>query len=219
MPNTSPISYEIPSSPRFKSLVGKEFNSFTVQEFAYKKGRQVFWVCICRCGVKKIRSRMTLTGGRSCCSSCNGKKSCLGDAVRGKEAPEHAIWRAIKDRCLRPKCRAFPSYGGRGIKICERWLSYIQFLEDVGRRPDKSLTLDRINNDGHYEPGNVRWATRKEQANNTRSTVFLPFNGEMLSLAEIARKLNIGRNTLTYRLKNWPLEAALTPKLTHLSSK
>jgi hypothetical protein len=87
----------------------------------------------------------------------------------GYEIAEYRIWRAMIARCRNPNTKDFKNYGGRGIKVCPEWLtSYPDFLAHVGRRPDPKLTLDRIDNDGDYEPGNVRWATRTEQVRNAR---------------------------------------------------
>lgn len=92
-----------------------------------------------------------------------------GDAARGRVAPEYHAWKGMIKRCTNKKNRGWPNYGGRGITVCERWReSYLTFLADVGRRPSSKHSLDRIANDGNYEPGNVRWATRKQQINNRR---------------------------------------------------
>jgi hypothetical protein len=84
----------------------------------------------------------------------------------GKRTPEHQVWLAIRNKCNNPKTHDYKYYGARGIRVCPRWDSFILFLEDVGVRPSPELTLDRIETNGHYEPGNVRWATRKVQARN-----------------------------------------------------
>jgi hypothetical protein len=92
----------------------------------------------------------------------------LHDKGRAKW-PEYAIWTAMKQRCSNPKVKQWKDYGGRGITVCAAWTaSFSTFIADVGRRPSPELTIDRIDNDGHYEPGNVQWATRKHQVLNRR---------------------------------------------------
>jgi hypothetical protein len=90
-------------------------------------------------------------------------------------SPEYIAWSGMKQRCNNPKCKGYPNYGGRGIRVCDRWAdSYLNFLADMGRRPKRGYSLDRINNDGHYEPGNCRWADAKEQAANKRAQAKRP---------------------------------------------
>lgn len=124
---------------------------------------------------------------------------------------EHGIWLQMKQRCLDPNNAAYDRYGGRGIKVCDRWLnSFEAFLDDMGPRPT-GLTIDRINNNGHYEPTNCRWTTYREQRLNSRSVRLLTFNGETRCLTDWARITGIGECTIFYRLqRGWSVERALT---------
>lgn len=128
------------------------------------------------------------------------------------ETPEYAAWCNIKTRCTNEKRKDYDHYGGRGIKMCEKWInSFMAFYEDVGPRPDKDYTLERIDNDKNYEPGNVRWATRAEQGRNQRTNHVLEFNGEILTLADWAKRFDLHRTTIFSRLKaGWSIEKALS---------
>lgn len=128
-------------------------------------------------------------------------------------------------RCHSPRNPNYPYYGGRGICVCAEWMSFNAFAEAVGPRPTPRHTLDRVDNGGHYEPGNVRWATRYEQAQNRRTTVRYPLEGELLTPSEIRRRFasTVPLTTLTSRLAaGWPAAQAATqpvdrrynPKLT-----
>jgi hypothetical protein len=106
--------------------------------------------------------------------------------------PEYNSWSMMKTRCLNPsEPRRWAAYGGRGIRLCERWMKYENFLADVGHRPFAGATLERIDNDGNYEPGNVRWASRKEQARNRRSSRVFLVGGKAVSMVEAAELTGI----------------------------
>lgn len=122
-----------------------------------------------------------------------------GESSRsGNEStPEYAAWKTMHQRCA----GAHRNYGGRGIKVCDRWSSYPLFLADMGRKPTAKHTIERIDNNGSYHPENCRWATRTEQAANTRRSVSLTFNGETHVLAEWSRKTGIPYETLRSRVK------------------
>jgi len=131
-----------------------------------------------------------------------------GDAPKKGVSREYRIWAGMKTRCTNPRQSHWELYGGRGITVCDRWLSSFEaFLADVGRAPSPRHTLDRIDNDGNYEPGNVRWATAAEQVRNSRAVKLVTVSGRTVHLAEAARMLGIHRTLLTKRIA-----AGMTPQ-------
>lgn len=122
-------------------------------------------------------------------------------------SPTYTAWHGMKQRCLNPKHINYARYGGRGISVCAAWLDFTAFLADMGERPD-GLTLDRIDTDGNYEPGNCRWATMKEQCNNWSAAAqfLVSYGGEQYTLQMLADKLGINRYTLRQRIlvQRWP---------------
>ena len=127
-------------------------------------------------------------------------------------------WSECRQRCENPNNRKWPSYGGRGIKVCARWASFANFLADMGERPD-GHSLDRINNDGDYEPNNCRWATPSEQARNRRSSHTLTAFGETLTIAEWAERTGLKHHTIAWRINKlgWTAERALSTPLRYRS--
>lgn len=124
---------------------------------------------------------------------------------------EYTVWLSMRQRCLNPNATKYPSYGGRGITICERWNEFNNFLADMGHRPTPAHTLDRKKNDLGYSPENCRWATRKEQQNNRGCNVRLTYLGKTQTMTEWAEELGIGDSTIWGRIaKNWPIEKVLS---------
>jgi len=121
-------------------------------------------------------------------------------------------WQSMRTRCLNPHSTQYPAYGGRGITICERWLVFENFLADMGERPSATHTLDRFpNKNGNYEPGNCRWATPKEQQNNTNKNRIIESQGQRRTMAEWSRSTGIAVSTLFNRLRRgWSDEATVT---------
>jgi hypothetical protein len=126
-----------------------------------------------------------------------------GGYLGGKEKPEHAVWRSMLARCDNSNNASYHYYGGRGIKVCKRWKEYQNFIEDMGERPSKEYSLERINTNADYKPSNCRWATRSEQQKNKTTTKF--YTNEIFTgtLVECAKYLNITKHTAFERWKNW----------------
>ena len=140
----------------------------------------------------------------------------MGKHIHGQYGtPTYNVWRTMRQRCLNPRCNVYEYYGGRGITVCKRWDSFAAFLEDMGECP-KGLTLDRYpDKDGHYEPGNCRWATRTEQARNTRRNRMVTLNGKTMCLAAWAEEYGLSARIVCTRIytQKWSIERALTTPL------
>lgn len=122
----------------------------------------------------------------------------------------YSIWGGMKNRCLNENFFAYKNYGGRGIKICQRWFNFENFKKDLGKCPE-GKTLDRINNDGNYEPSNCRWATWTEQRNNARGNRRVLFLGKKKTVSQWMRELGIKKPTLFNRLnRGWSIKRAFT---------
>ncbi len=158
--------------PRRVDLTGRRFGRLVVLEFTGRKtnGRVPIWQCKCDCGqIKDVESASLVRGNTSSCGCFNKDRVAETHRKHGQYTnPMYAVWTQMKARCMNPRHAGFKYYGGRGISVCQRWIdSFSAFLADMGERPD-GLEIDRINNDGNYEPGNCRWATRAQQMMNTR---------------------------------------------------
>ena len=191
---------------------GQQYHRWTlISEVADSKSTK--WLARCSCGTKKAVTASTLAAGRSKSCGClrveNATAALRKHGMTRTRA--YRIWSLMKDRCLNPKAAHFPDYGGRGIQVCKRWRdSFTAFHKDMGD-PPAGLTLDRVNNDGDYEPGNCRWATRRAQAENRRSTRLLTWGGRTQSIKQWAAELGLHPTTLGNRLRSgWPVEKALT---------
>lgn len=187
-----------------KVKIGDRYGSLVVVDKTNKrKCGCVVYLCLCDCGnTTEVVSR-NLTEGRTL--SCGCRKSRSKDMYL---SPTYKSWISAKQRCYNPNNHNYPNYGKRGIKMCDRWLkSFVAFFEDMGERPSKEYTLDRIDVNGDYEPSNCRWATHRTQSNNRRDNVFLDANNEKLTVSEFSVKYNINRSNVAYELKR-----GLSPK-------
>jgi len=198
-------------------LSGKQFDRWSVLHFHDRSGvdRKPRWWCRCQCGSERavFQGSLVLHTSRSC--------GCLRREVSGSRTRTHGrsgtkiymVWSDMLKRCNNPGHPSYKHYGGRGISVCERWRDIENFVSDMGD-PEEKRELDRIDNDGPYSPDNCRWATRSEQANNSRRNKWVSYQGETLTVTQWAERLNIEFHVLRWRLKhNWPIERALTEPL------
>lgn len=179
-----------------------------------------YFNCFCDCGaVKPVRRDHLLTGKTISCGCERSRRSSkrahkMHDANRSHSASNsraYTTWCAMKQRCQNPNAHGYHRYGGRGIYVCERWLSFENFLADMGQ-PDAGMTIERVDNDGPYSPENCRWATRAEQAGNRYINRNITWNGETLNLSQWSERTGIHRNTLEQRIAaGWALDRVFTP--------
>lgn len=205
-----------------KDLTGRKFRRLTalgpVKNVRDISGRALLvWHCRCDCGKEmETRSCNLLNGDTGSCGcyvpeNMARRSTTHGHTRRGRVTSEFRTWKNMVLRCTSPKTQAYPWYGGRGIKVCERWLTFENFIADMGLKPDPKLTLEREDVNGHYEPDNCRWATRKEQGANMRNNRLLAAFGETLHMQEWCRRYSIRQQLLWDRLdQGWSVEDALT---------
>jgi len=199
---------------RRASGLGRRFGRWLVIE-ADKAQR---WICRCDCGTEKDVSSSNLVRGQSTSCGCWSREVLAirstkhGGSRRGKYDQEYGLFRSMISRCHNPNAQAFHRYGGRGISVGQRWReSYAAFIADMGRRPFPKACLDRIDNDGNYEPGNVRWTDMKTQANNTRRNRLVTAWGRTTTLQAWANSLGLSEDVISARLNlGWQPERAFS---------
>lgn len=159
------------------------------------------WKCLCDCGQECSKTSWMLKCGVMSCG-CYAKALKTTHGMHGTK--EYRTWDGMKARCLNPKHQSYHRYGGRGIRVCERWMTFENFYEDMGDAPD-GFTLDRIDNDGNYCPENCRWADWDTQYSNRRNSVRVEFRGELKTIGEWCRLLNLSYERTYHRIQRTKL--------------
>jgi hypothetical protein len=179
------------------------------------------WSVQCDCGNEKemIAGQSLKNGHSTSCGCAQADAARANGTHRMSTTDTYRVWQGIWARCTNPRNKHFDRYGGRGIRVCERWQAFEAFFADMGARP-AGLTLDRIDNDGDYEPSNCRWASYDVQARNRSSTIFVEISGESLPVVDAARKAGIPAPTVYNRIRSgWPRHRWLEPSRTKYRRK
>lgn len=196
-------------------IAGKKFGRLLVVSMAgMNSQRTMLWNCVCDCGNNAMVAGTKLRSGHTVSCGCAQRDATrLSNTTHGmRRMPEYNAWRSMKSRCYKKTNSAYHNYGGRGIEVCERWReSFENFISDMGRRPSAFHSIDRINNNGNYEPGNCHWSTGVAQGNNKRNNRRLEVDGRNMTIAEWARERSIPYITLIQRVSRygWSAQQAL----------
>lgn len=198
------------------NLAGQRFGRLLVVERAprpnSKGGAYVYWRALCDCGKPHVvRSSRLVAGDTQSCGCLRVDSTRAANTRHGMtNTKTWKAWSSMLERCTNEKSPSFHRYGARGIGVCERWKDFANFLEDMGHKP-AGKSIDRIDNDGNYEPNNCRWADAKTQSRNRSSSVVVTLNGEKVLSVELADALGTTPATVTRRLRaGWSVERAAT---------
>lgn len=205
--------------PAAKQLVGQVFGRLTV---LYRAGRQkdkVLWACQCACGkLSQATSNDLISGHKKSCGCLRNERNTQtpiihGHAIRAKgRSPTYRTWQAMVTRCTNIAVKSYEDYGARGISVCARWMLFENFLADMGEKPP-GMSIERVDNNKGYYPDNCKWATKLEQARNTRANRYVEYRGKTMTQAEFAKAIGHNQSTVSYRLRSgWtPEQVASIP--------
>lgn len=192
-------------------LSNKKFGRWTAIKMGEKMGKHYGWHCICECGTERLVAGPSLRAGTT--TSCGCRRVDVAKETFKTHGMGHSklnrVWSGMKARCGNPGHESYHRYGGRGIKVCERWQSFENFYADMGVAYKHGLSIDRINNDGDYEPSNCRWATSEEQGMNKNFPKITTTEGEM-TIREAAARAGVPLTTMRHRVwRGVPMERLL----------
>jgi hypothetical protein len=202
------------------SLVGIQFGRLKVTKKLDSRNYHMHWLCECKCGnttevsTGNLKSRHTLSCGclQKDHAAISKTKHGLYFDEHGKRTKLYRVWGGMKERCFDFSNKAFSDYGGRGIKVCSEWLDYETFHAwAMAKGYKEGVSIERINNDGNYEPSNCKWIESSKQASNRRNNHYLTFNGQTKTITVWANELGIYPKNLLNRItRGWSVERALT---------
>lgn len=205
---------------QFKDISGQRFGRLVaIRAEKDSSGRRYVWECQCDCGsIVSVPSISLTTGGKKSCGCIKREMLQKRNAKHGHSNERlYKVWKGMKSRCYNPHHKSYDKYGGRGITVCDEWHDYAAFREwayanGYDEKADyQQCSLDRIDVNGNYSPGNCRWADAFTQVVNTQKTLKLSYRGETKSLPEWAKEYGLCKEALAYRIKSgWDIEKALT---------
>lgn len=202
---------------RLSDLTGLTFGLLTAMESSFGQSgvqRVRLWTCRCTCGGVVIVRHCNLRNGHTTSCGC-GKNVTHGNAFKGRRTPEYSAWDRMIQRCTNQRRDTYHHYGGRGIQVSERWRTFENFLADMGAKPSRRHTLERVDNGRGYEPGNVIWATMAVQMRNTRDNRLVTFDGVTLCVADWGLRQGLCPHVIAGRLnRGWSAERALRTPVT-----
>lgn len=198
---------------RIIDISGEKFARWTVLEFSHTHSRTAFWRCQCECGtVSTVKGSALRKGQSKSCGCLQKERVCEAITTHGyTHSSEYYSWQAMIQRCLNPNNPAYHNYGQRGITVCAKWRTFDGFIEDMGPKPTLEHTIDRYpDQNGNYEAGNCRWATRAEQNRNRRDNRLVTHNGVTKTAKQWSRQVGVSHNTIVRRIeKGWSHSDAL----------
>lgn len=214
---------------KFIDLTGQEFGRLVaLYPTTLNKSGNMQWKCKCKCGNEITVDNQSLKRGYTKSCGCLAKEVCVFIHTKHKmyKTRLNSVWNSMKQRCNNSKNSQYYNYGGRGIKVCPEWNDknngFVNFYNWAIKNGYKEgLSIDRINNNGNYEPNNCRWTTIQEQSNNRRTNRYITYNKETHTIAEWSKIVNINRYTLYDRINksNMSIEKALTKKVNHINKE
>lgn len=204
--------------------VGDKFGRWTVVSPSARHNGILSCECRCECGaVRFVRNEKLRTGKSKSCGCLRDENLTTHGATKRsirRESHEYWIWNMIVQRCTNTKVKNWMDYGGRGITVCDRWLKYENFIADMGKRPTIKHSIERIDNNAGYSPGNCRWVTRQVQAANKRNNRFIELFGRRQHLSGWAREYGISHTLILHRLsRGWSEVDAITKPPRHIKRR
>lgn len=205
--------------PAFKDLTGQRFGRLTVLYRVQNRGASTMWKCRCDCGNERNISANSLHNGTSASCGCMRRELAAEKHTKHNHCHSrlYTIYNNMKARCYRVTNHKYPRYGGRGIKLCDEWLNDFGKFFDwaMANGYQENLTIDRIDNDGDYEPSNCRWVTNVEQSNNRSSNHLIEFQGQTRNITEWSKITGLSYSAISSRINKleWSPEKALSTPL------